>query len=451
MKTDTDFMAIEKMIGLRKKNMMFENAEYQRGKVWKPVQQQLLIDSVLRGYSIPSFHLHFIEDREGDIVAQRFEVIDGQQRLRALSAFREGSFKLLDPNADDLPPGVLFTNEAKQQLCSWAGRTFDDLDEDDRNRFLKTELIVVKVTDASEEAVRDLFIRQQGGTSLKPQEIRDAWPGGMTEVVLRIGGKKGLDRCPGHDFFRDMARNPRRPEGRQMAAQMFSLLMERRDTKRYRGIDRRRIDQFYYDHLSITDDDPHVKRFRKILNTLVVGLYGRFTFRLVAHEAIALMLLVDEWLDDAVPGWQPKLADGFLGFRDALTVARKKKREGDATDPYWLNYGVHTQTASDQGDTIRMRYEFFREKMMDRVAPEWKDPKRTADAAMKDTVFRRQKGKCTECGQSLLPGQIELHHVKPHSQGGKTIPSNLAAVHPHCHPKSEEEVRESQERARVPV
>ncbi len=451
MNTDTEFMAIEDMIGLRKKNMMFENAEYQRGRVWKPVQQQLLIDSVLRRYSIPSFHLHFIEDREGGIVAQRFEVIDGQQRLRALSAFREGSFKLLDPKAENLPPGVLFTNEAKQQPCSWAGRTFDDLDEDDRERFLKTELIVVKVTDASEEAVRDLFIRQQGGTPLKPQEIRDAWPGGMTDVILRIGGKKGLDRCPGHDFFQKLARNPGRPEGRQMAAQMFSLLTARWDTKQFRGIARQRLDQFYYDHLSITDDHPHVKRFRKILNTLVVSLDGRFTSRLVAHEAIALMLLVDEWLDDAVPGWQQELADAFLGFRDALTVARKQKREGDATDPYWLNYGVHTQTTSDQGDTIRARYEFFREKMMDRVAPEWKDPKRTADAAMKDTVFRRQEGNCTECRQPLHAGQIELHHVKPHSEGGKTIPSNLAAVHPHCHPRTKEAVRESQERARVPV
>ena len=234
-----------------------------------------------------------------------------------------------------------------------------------------------------------------------------------------------------------------------MAAQMFSLLSARRDTKQYRGIARQRIDQFYYDHLSITDDHPHVKRFQKILNTLVVSLDGRFTFRLVAHEAIALMLLVDEWLDDAVPGWQQGLADAFLSFRDALTVAQKKKREGDATDPYWLNYGVHTQTTSDQADTIRTRYEFFREKMTDRVAPEWKDRKRTADAAMKDTVFRRQEGKCSECGEHLQPGQIELHHIKPHSEGGKTIPSNLAAVHPHCHPKSKKEVRESQERAQV--
>ena len=449
MNTETEFMTIRKVLSLRKKKMMFENSEYQRGMAWKRVQQQLLIDSVLRKYSIPSFHLHFIEDREDEFVAMRFEVIDGQQRLRALSAFREGSFKLLDPTAKDMPAGILFTNEAKQEPCPWAGKTFHDLDKGDRERFLNTKLIVVKVTNASDEAVRDLFIRQQGGTPLKPQEIRDAWPGGMTKIILLFGGKKSLDRCPGHDFFRKLARNPGRPEGRQMAAQMLSLLSVRRDNKKYRGIGRRRIDQFYYDHLSITEDDALVKRFRKILQTLVTSLEGRFTFRLVAHEAIALMLLVDEWLDDAVPGWQQELADAFLGFRDAFTAARKKKREGDSTDPYWLNYGVHTQTSSDGEDAIRTRYEFFRMKMTDRVAPVWKDPKRTADPAMRDEVFQQQNGICTECRKSLDPGQMELHHIKPHSQGGKTIPQNLAAVHPHCHPKSKKEVHELQTRART--
>ena len=446
-KTKTDFMAVDELLSSRKMNMLFENAEYQRGKVWTRVQQQLLIDSVLRGYSIPSFHLHFIEQKAAGITSQRYEVIDGQQRLRALSAFHEGAFKLLDPKAEDLPPGVLFTTDAKKEPCAWANKTFADLEEDDRGRFLETELIVVKVTDASEEAVRDLFIRQQGGIPLKPQEIRDAWPGGMTDVILRIGGKKGLDRCPGHDFFRKLARNPGQPQGRQMAAQMLSLLVARRDTKQYRGIARRQIDRFYYDHLSITDDHPHVKRFRKVLSTLVESLSGRFTFRLVAHEAIALTLLVDEWLDDAVSGWQSKLTDAFLDFREALSVARKKKKERDATDPYWLNYGVHTQTKSDAKDTIQVRYEFFRDKMIDSVAPEWKDPMRTADAVIKETVFHRQDGKCAVCNGPLRTGNIEFHHRQPHSQGGKTNSANLAAVHPGCHPKGEEDVLEFRERS----
>lgn len=446
METKTEFMTVEDVLGLRKKNMMFENAEYQRGKAWKAIQRQLLIDSVLRGYSIPSFHLHFIEDREGGIVAQRYEVIDGQQRLRALSAYREGSFKLLDPNDAQLPPGVLFTTEAKQQRCSWAGCFFEDLGEDDRNRFLKTKLIVVKVTEASDEAVRDLFIRQQGGTPLKPQEVRDAWPGGMTEVILRIGGKRGLDRCPGHEFFQRLARNPGRPEGRQMAAQMLLLLVARRDAKRYADISRSRIDQFYYDNLSIAEDDLHIKRFRKVLNTLVTSLAGRFTFKLVAHEAIALMFLVDEWHDEAVTGWQSELANAFLDFRDAFKEARKKKSMGDATDPYWWQYGVHTQTTSDKGATIRARYEFFRERMTDRVAPVWKDPTRIANETMRDVVFRRQSEQCAWCRQPMNAEEVELHHIKPHAQGGKTIPANLAAVHQHCHPRSKDDVQELQQR-----
>ncbi|WP_423930410.1 HNH endonuclease family protein [Candidatus Palauibacter sp.] len=441
METQTDFMRVETLLGLRKKNMMYENREYQRGKVWSKTQQKMLIDSVLRGYSIPSFHLHFIEDREGDIVAQRFEVIDGQQRLRALSAFREGSFKLLDPKASDLPTGVLFTHEAKEEPCAWAGRTFQDLDTVDCKRFLNTEMIVVKVTNASEEAVRDLFIRQQGGTPLSPQEIRDAWPGGMTDIILQIGGKQGLDRCPGHDLFRELLRNPGRPAGRQVAAQMFSLLVGRRERGEYRSIARKRIDQFYYDHLSITDDDPHVRRFRKILGKLDTYLSPSLTFRLVGHEAIALMLLVDDLLDDHVPGWERKLASAFLEFRTSLTTARRKKKEGDSNDPYWLHYGIHTQTASDQGETIQERYAFFRERMTESIGPKPKDSRRTADGATRDAIFQRQDGRCPVCCERLDPRQFEVHHIEPHAHGGETKPENLAAVHSTCHPKTDEAVQ----------
>ena len=40
METDTDFMQVQALLGLRKKNMMYENREYQRGKVWSKTQQQ---------------------------------------------------------------------------------------------------------------------------------------------------------------------------------------------------------------------------------------------------------------------------------------------------------------------------------------------------------------------------------------------------------------------------
>ena len=222
-------------------------------------------------------------------------------------------------------PGVLFTNEAKKGPCAWADKAFADLDEADRARFLDTELIVVQVTDASKEAVRDLFIRQQGGTPLKPQEIRDAWPGGMTEVILQIGGKKRLDRCPGHDFFREFARDPGQPEGRQMAAQMLSLLVTRRDTRQHRGIARRRIDQFYYDHLSITDDDPHVKRFRKILmrGTPRGGHVGRPGGAVVKVRAMRTRPEPSLYGESAAGG--RKVEKTLAAVEDAFTVERRRR------------------------------------------------------------------------------------------------------------------------------
>ena len=96
-----------------------------------------------------------------------------------------------------------------------------------------------------------------------------------------------------------------------------------------------------------------------------------------------------------------------------------------------------------------MRYKFFREKMTEIVAPEWKDPRRAPSADMQDTVFNRQEGKCAVCGESLRHGHIEFHHAERHSQGGKTIPENLAAVHSHCHPRSEKESRKFRERVGV--
>lgn len=450
MDTTTTSMRVSDLLDLWDQQMMYPNPEYQRGEVWSKAQQKLLIDSILRGYSIPSFHLHLIEQQAGGLVSQRYEVIDGQQRLKALSRFRKGAFKLLDPRDPKPPRGVLFTNEAKAAPCDWANRSFDQLDEKYQDQFLDAEMIVVNVTTDSTEAVRDLFIRQQGGTPLKPQEIRDAWPGEMTKTILRLGGKTTLDDYPGHDFFVKLARQPGSPAGRQMAAQMLSLLIANRKHGRLRGIQRQQIDQFYYDHMSMASNDKSVKRFQRILDELLRRFDGRLKQKLVAHEAISLMLLVDEWIDGHTRAWLSGLPRAFFEFRRALAEARQRKKDGDATDEYWLKYGIGTQTRSDDADTIQGRYEFFRSKMKERLRPIPKDPRRTLNDEEKEAVFLRQRGRCfdLDCDQPLNPDRVEYHHRERHSEGGKTDLGNVVAVCPHCHPKGERAEREFEARAR---
>lgn len=61
--------------------------DFQRGNVWSTVKRQKLIDSVLRGWAIPPLHLLVLKDRS-------LAVLDGQQRLRALTEFLNDSFPI---------------------------------------------------------------------------------------------------------------------------------------------------------------------------------------------------------------------------------------------------------------------------------------------------------------------------------------------------------------------
>ena len=235
-----------------------------------------------------------------------------------------------------------------------------------------------------------------------------------------------------------------------MAAQMLSLLIAKREHGRLRGIRRQQIDQFYYDHMSMADNDRNVRQFQRILDELARRFDGRLRRKLVAHEAISLMLLVDEWLDRHTRAWLARLPDAFFEFRRALAEARQRKKDGDETDEYWLNYGIGTQTKSDDADTIQNRHEFFRSKMRDQLRPEPKDPRRTLNDEEKEEIFLRQQGLCFDpsCNGPLKPDQVDYHHRKRHSEGGKTDLENVVAVHPDCHPRGKPAEREFEERVR---
>ena len=62
------------------------NEEYQRGAEWTEAQAQGLIDSIFRKYPIPPIFLHQIHSKGlGGLESTRYEIVDGQQRIRALA------------------------------------------------------------------------------------------------------------------------------------------------------------------------------------------------------------------------------------------------------------------------------------------------------------------------------------------------------------------------------
>ena len=75
------------------------NEEYQRGTKWSLPQKQGLIDSLLRDYEIPLFYVHLesgTNEYTGGVETIAW-IVDGQQRLAAIVAYRKNEFSLPDP------------------------------------------------------------------------------------------------------------------------------------------------------------------------------------------------------------------------------------------------------------------------------------------------------------------------------------------------------------------
>jgi uncharacterized protein with ParB-like and HNH nuclease domain len=72
------------------------NPDFQRPPVWSTSQKQLLMDTILRNYDVPKLYW-----RRTGTKPDTYDVVDGQQRLRALWDFFDENFKL-PKNADPI-------------------------------------------------------------------------------------------------------------------------------------------------------------------------------------------------------------------------------------------------------------------------------------------------------------------------------------------------------------
>lgn len=437
MKAHPDDLSVREVLKLKAQQMLVVNPEYQRGSVWTQAQKKRLVDSVLRGYPIPLIYLHHIRQEAGGLVSERYEVIDGQQRINALSEFHEGAFKLFDPVEDEAE--ARFPDFIKKQPCPWGRSMFQELSDELQENFLTTPLRIVRIETHDSNEARDLFVRLQAGMPLNSQEKRDAWPGQFTDFILRLGGKPGLARYPGHDFFNVLMGAKKvqdRGKIRQLAAQIAMLYFTRRSRggNYFCDIKAAAIDDFYYENLGFDANSRDARRLFEILDKITQLLSGQKRPKIAGHEAIHLVLLVDTLLDDYTRSWEANFASAFDHFREKFAVGKLTQSEAHPSE-YWLRYGIHTRVSSDRGEVIQRRHEFFSEKMYEILKPQLKDPQRLFGALEREIIYYRDKKRCAVCGAEVIWPEAEIHHVEEHTKGGPTSLENGVLVHRHCHPK----------------
>lgn len=430
MEIKSETITVRNLLALKTNSMLTVNPEYQRAAVWSEGQEKKLIDSVMRCYPLPLFYFHHKIRNIAGMQSEGLEIIDGQQRINALYKFGEGALKLFDPVKDDKV--ARFPNFIKEVPCPWARCDFLGLPADLKTRFLETVVFIVKITTDVEDEARDLFIRLQAGLPLNAQEKRDAWPGGFTELVLKLGGKQEIARYPGHDFFRQVVRkNARdRGEGRQLCAQICMLFFERATQGNWIDIGTQDIDDYYYRNLGFDTSAPRVTRLSHILDLAVQLFAGQTSPKLKGYEVIHIVLLLDGLFDDYTRSWRTNFAAAYDAFKAAAAHAKK-----DQSGEYWTEFGAWTQTQSAAARTIQRRHAFFLKEMLRELKPILLDTTRLFGELEREIVFYREGKLCAVCGEPIRWPDLEIHHVEEHQTGGQTVVDNAVPVHKDCHPK----------------
>lgn len=372
------------------------NPDFQRPPVWSRAQKQLLIDSILKGYDIPKFYW-----RKTGSSPDRYDVVDGQQRLRAIFEYQAGRFAL----AKDCDP-VDGMRVAKIK--------YDDLPDDLRLKFDTYALDVIVLIDVDEDKVREMFLRLQNGTTLKAQEKRNAMPGQMRDFVRGLAS---------HPLFENCGFGNSRFNFDLVAAQMTALELNGGPCNIKSG----NLTAMYEEHADWDASSPKAKKIKRVLDYLALCFPDK-TPELERFSVISLHSLVSHCLENYVmQGRQEALRDWFLAFE--AERAEQEHLAEDKRDPELLSYKERTSHSTDSEDSLEWRQDFILRKFFEAV-PDivLKDDQRLFSHEQRLAVFRKDKGirkvklKCR--GAKCEWDAWEADHIVAHSRGGKTIVAN---------------------------
>jgi hypothetical protein len=424
---------IARLVKTWKSGSLTRNDEYQRGAAWTLPQMQSLVDSIFRKYPIPPLFLHEIRDEGlGGETVRRYEIVDGQQRIRALDGYFGDKYPLLESSDKKLR----LPNRLRNLPAPWGGKRFKELSPDLGEQVKNTRVDVFIITEvASADEVRDLFIRLQSGTALTRQQIRDAWPGAVGPYIERLAGK--LDRKPAVGLFGLVDKRGTRSEeerdqhdpDRQFCAQLLCLFLVReRDPGAEQSIGANDLDKVYHDNTDFPLDGPTAQRFETVLhhatevlkhavatsagNSLKKGAKFRKKFKKL--DIIATVLLIQ----DLTQSPYLRLDDSF------------HRKLGSHL---CLDSDLAAGGRSTSGPTIANYYAEWRKRLPDLGSR--LDQKRCFDDEQKAEMYRRQNGLCAECGEALaLEDADGDHYPAPYALGGPTVLDNGRLVHAKgCH------------------
>ncbi len=220
------------------------NRDYQRTEeVWPVAARSYLIDTMLLGYPIPKLSLYQKTDLKSRKTIK--EIVDGQQRSMAILDFYNGDFRITGKS-------------------NFAGRNFDKLEDEEKQRFLDYAVTVDLIINATEEDIRQLFRRINSYTGpLNPQEERHATHQGLFKWFIVELTEKYATTLKKIGVFSE----------KQLSRMADAALFTEMTIGMIDGIEtaaRKKLDSFYASHESSFQEEKDVRKrmdfaFEKVL------------------------------------------------------------------------------------------------------------------------------------------------------------------------------------------
>lgn len=146
---------ISDFIEWNSKKQLNLSPEFQRGSVWSVNAKVFLIDSIMNDLPIPQ--VFFRTKINASTQTMTREVVDGQQRLRAIIEFASGKLKLTSKSP------------------KFKGLTYSDLELSDQEAFLSYKIPCVQLINSDNAMVLEIFARLNSySVKVTPSELRHA-------------------------------------------------------------------------------------------------------------------------------------------------------------------------------------------------------------------------------------------------------------------------------------
>ena len=383
----------------------------QTGARWSPSHKQLFIDSILRQYDIPKLYL-----RRVSRPPHQWEVIDGQQRLRAIWEFFRGEYPL-SKDADDVDNYEI------------ASKKYDELHEDMMDIFDAYPLHCVVFDETPDEVIDEIFIRLNNGVPLNSAEKRNAISGAMRDFVKQL-------TTEGPFFTKSVAVPDKRYARDEVLAQMTLVELNGGPCQ----VGYKQLKDMYEKNRTFKNDSTKAKRIRYVLSFLEKA-FPQKTPELNKVNVLSLYILASELLGKyAISGSYKEFGRWFLDFE-------KRRQEDEAIDTDqrnqdWMQYQLYLSQATASQAALKHRHNVLISDILQEMPNlGLLDDQREYDYQQRIAIFRKYNSKCAnpydnhDCQVTCEWDNFHADHILPWSAGGKTTVSNGQLLCPSCNLK----------------